>query len=411
MLILCIGMAMATFGLAGNAEADILPGGNLVTMSTGSASFVAGSTSINCKKSEGQGVNGWTYVERTPLNFLSFEGSSGSECETTGMGGVKFKVVTTSSKTPFELIEKTTTSASLNFTYGGTPPIEYISGSCVIKGKADAPTATWTDGKAGSPTATPGSLTFASQKLNVVSEEESWKANCPAALVSALAGGSGFTFSATYSVADTTYPSSAVTFTPTLNMLPKGQLMKMSSSNILFTAGTTQIICRRSEGHGVIGGLAAGVTPVYNLSFEGASSSECETAGMGGIKFKVRTTAAEPPFRLIGKSTSSAALTFSYGSGPPIEYISGSCVIKGKSDSPTGSWTNGTSGSPTAFPSKLAITSQKLFVVAEEANWKANCPAALASALTSGLSFTFSATYTVTDQSVPASAVLLELLS
>jgi hypothetical protein len=204
-------VVVAMLGFAGLADADMVPNGNLSNLSAASAQFVAGSTSINCSKSAGHGVIGSPYVERTPVFDLTFEGSSGTECETTGMGGAKFKVVTTTHTSPFELIEKSTSSAALRFTNSGaSQPIEYISGSCVVKGKSDSPTGTWTNGKNGTPTATASTLAISKQKLFVVLEEASWKANCPAALASALAEGLGFQFSATYTVTDASAPSAAV---------------------------------------------------------------------------------------------------------------------------------------------------------------------------------------------------------
>ncbi|HEX4307090.1 MAG TPA: hypothetical protein VHZ54_13725, partial [Solirubrobacterales bacterium] len=181
------GVVVAMLAFAGLAEADMVPNGHVSNLAATGAQFVAGSTSINCAKSSGRGVIGSQYVERAEVFDLTFEGSSGAECETTGMGGAKFKVVTTTHTSPFELVEKSTSSAKLMFTNSGaSQPIEYISGSCVIKGKSDSPTGTWTNGKNGSPTATPSTLAFSKQKLFVVSEEASWKANCPAALATAL---------------------------------------------------------------------------------------------------------------------------------------------------------------------------------------------------------------------------------
>ncbi|HET7418325.1 MAG TPA: hypothetical protein VFJ61_11945 [Solirubrobacterales bacterium] len=175
--------------------------------------FSFGNTAINCESGEVTGTLANPVAVSAQLNNPVFQNVGGGECTTSGMGGLKFKVVSHSATNSFWLAAQSPTSGQLRLPSG--EGIEFVSGKCKLwTFKADYLTGVWTNGKDGIP-ATPS--TFALSKAPAylhdhLAEEE---ANCPAALVTDLKenGPSGVVkLTATFTATNTSAPNFAVAF-------------------------------------------------------------------------------------------------------------------------------------------------------------------------------------------------------
>jgi hypothetical protein len=137
---------------------------------------------------------------------------------------------------------------------------------------------------------------------------------------------------------------------------PAGDELLVSSTDVSFTIGTATVYCSVGQTSGSIPSPAVSSMSLSDPIFQDSGGKECESTGIGGALFKVRTVGK---WELVANSSTSASLKFGvegilmYVAKCPTIWVKPATTI-------TGVWTNGTAHTPVAEPSTLTFSAASI---------------------------------------------------